>query len=372
MTCDLMTYRVRVGLFRNVANRLKGIKFFSYFEVIVWMAMLLLLSGDIEVNPGPPNTQNAFPNVSKSISSNISIVHYNVQSFLQKKDILYAELQQFDVIAISETWLSNNVSTEDIYFSNYHAPFRRDRIGDAHGGILIYVSDKLFSKRRFDLELPGIECVWIEIKTKTKTFLFSTFYRPPNSAANVLTSFESSIGLAIDENIDDLIITGDFNLDMLKTTTSNKINNIAQQYALSQMIKDPTHFTENSSSIIDLFLVKQPACVTFCGVAEPFLDQNIRYHCPIYIVLNYSKPSLPTFKRKIWKFHQGNYDLLQTLAATYNWNDLVHSDINIYAKNISDKILELTDLTIPNKIVTIRPLDPPWLHNEIRKQMRIR
>ena len=62
---------------------------------------------------------------------------------------------------------------------------------------------------------------------------------------------------------------------MLKTTTSNKINNITQQYALSQMIKDPTHFTENSSSIIDLFLVKQPACVTFCGVAEPFLENDL-------------------------------------------------------------------------------------------------
>ena len=32
----------------------------------------------------------------------------------------------------------------------------------------------------------------------------------------------------------------------------------------------------------------------------------------------------------------------------------------------------MTDLAIPNKIVTIRPFDPPWLHNEIRKQMRIR
>ena len=29
-------------------------------------------------------------------------------------------------------------------------------------------------------------------------------------------------------------------------------------------------------------------------------------------------------------------------------------------------------MAIPNKIVTIRPLDPPWLHNELRKQMRIR
>ena len=80
MPSDLITYRVRVGLYGEVANRHKGIKYFTCFDVIIWMSMLLLLSGDIEVNPGPINS--SIPNISKSISSNIAIVHYNVQSFL--------------------------------------------------------------------------------------------------------------------------------------------------------------------------------------------------------------------------------------------------------------------------------------------------
>ena len=159
MSCDIVTYRVIIGAFCAIANRHKGIKCFSYFEVIVWMSMILLLSGDIEVNPGPTSSQNLIPNISKSCSSNISIVHYNVQSFLNKKDILYAELHHFDVVAFSETWLTNNTNNEDILFSNYHVPYRKDRSTDAHGGILIYVSDKLFAKRRFDLEIPGIECI---------------------------------------------------------------------------------------------------------------------------------------------------------------------------------------------------------------------
>ena len=84
---------------------------------------------------------------------------------------------------------------------------------------------------------------------------------------------------------------------MLKTTIC-KVNGITQQYGLSQMVKDPTHFTENSSSLIDLFLVKHPSRVAHCGVAEPFLEQNVRYHCPIFIILNYFKPPLPSFKGK--------------------------------------------------------------------------
>ena len=184
------------------------------------------------------------PNISKSCSSNISFVHYNVQSFFNKKDILYAELHHFDVVAFSETWLTNNINDKDILFSNYHAPFRKDRSTDAHGGILIYVSDKLFAKRRFDLEIPCIECIWLEIKTKNKSILFSTFYRPPNSTANILTQYENSIGIATDVKYDAIVITGDFNLYMLKTTTSCKVNGITQQYGISQMVKDYAFYRE--------------------------------------------------------------------------------------------------------------------------------
>ena len=62
MPSDLFSYRVRVGLYCDVANRHKGIKYFSFYDVIVWMSMILLLSGDIEVNPGPHTKQSSIPN----------------------------------------------------------------------------------------------------------------------------------------------------------------------------------------------------------------------------------------------------------------------------------------------------------------------
>ena len=39
---------------------------------------------------------------------------------------------------------------------------------------------------------------------------------------------------------------------------------------------------------------------------------------------------------------------------------------------ISSNILDAATKSIPNKFVTIRPLDPPWMHNEIRKLIRQR
>lgn len=147
----------------------------------------------------------------------------------------------------------------------------------------VYVNNNIFSKRRNDLELPNIECVWIEVFSHGKKLLVGTFYRPPNSTSAIFTAIEDSIGLATDTNAYDILITGDFNLDMTDNRSSKKINDLCQEYNLSQIISEPTHFTENSRSLIDLIMTSNVADILLSGVGEPFFDQNIRYHCPIFL-----------------------------------------------------------------------------------------
>ena len=92
--------------------------------------------------------------------------------------------------------------------------YRRDRTGDNHGGICFYVSQSIFSCRRLDLELPQIECIWIEISIHNRKELVGTFYRPPNSNNLIYSSIEDSVGLAFDTNIPNITISGDFTFDV--------------------------------------------------------------------------------------------------------------------------------------------------------------
>ena len=41
--------------------------------------------------------------------------------------------------------------------------------------------------------------------------------------------------------------------------------------------------------------------------------------------------------------------------------------MSINAENVTSKVLEFCKRTIPNKTITVRPLDPPWINNEIGK-----
>ncbi len=116
-------------------------------------------------------------------------------------DILRAELIYFDLIALSETWLGDQTNSDDIQFQNFKNPERKDRVGDRHGGVIVYIRDSLFHKRRLDLEIANIESIWIEVVSNKKHFLFGVFYRPPNSNALYNNSIEDSIQLAIDTGI---------------------------------------------------------------------------------------------------------------------------------------------------------------------------
>ena len=99
---------------------------------------------------------------------------------------------------------------------------------------------------------------------------------------------------------------GDFNLDATTPNTLRKIESICSQFSMNQLIVEPTHYTERSSTIIDLFFVIKNDNVVLSGVGDPFLQQNIRYHCPIYVILKFAKPRKSSFERHIWYYDKGN------------------------------------------------------------------
>ena len=68
------------------------------------------------------------------------------------------------------------------------------------------------------------------------------------------------------------------------------------------------------------------------GVAEPFLHQDIRYHCPIYGICKFSKNARKFVTRCIWKYEEGNYDLLRTKFSETNWAVISASYVNILLK----------------------------------------
>ena len=148
--------------------------------------MSTLLIVGIERNQGPlSDDSSASSSVGstfedKSIKNKFSIVHYNIQSISNKVDLMESELRHFDVICLTETWLDRRISDDSIKLNGFNL-YRRDRADDNHGGICVFVNQTIFSCRRQDLQLPQLECIWVEISLHNRKELLDTFYRPPSA-----------------------------------------------------------------------------------------------------------------------------------------------------------------------------------------------
>lgn len=71
-------------------------------------------------------------------------------------------------------------------------------------------------------------------------------------------------------------------------------------------------------------------------------------------------------------YDQGDYNLLRENVRSTDWNECKNEDVTLYATSVTDKLISICNACIPTKTVCIRPSDPPWLNNAIRRKIRIR
>ena len=90
----------------------------------------------------------------------------------------------------------------------------------------------------------------MEVTVRAKKVLIGGFYRSPNSSADYFHLISESIDRAPNTNLNDIIIVGDFNYNML-SNENNRVKDLMLLYGLKQLIKEATHYTEYSASLID-------------------------------------------------------------------------------------------------------------------------
>ena len=333
-----------------------------------WLIHLILLSRDIELNPGPNSVESLTDTTLSSLdslSNHLSIMHLNIQSLVPELDLVEGKSIAYDILVFSESWLKPEVRNDNILIENFLQPDRCDRPG---GGVVVYVRDTLICRRRPDLEIRGLEAVWVEIQTKSKKVLIGGFYRPPNSNTQYFNHINESIDRAYNTHIADVIILGDFNYNMLQDN-NNKMKELIQVYNMIQLISDPTHFTKKSS-LIDMILVRNSPNILTSGVADTFIPGLTRYHCPIIVLMKFLRPQNKAFKRHIWNYNLADFDEYRHALTNSNLEEKLQQTTDIDQN--TKEVIHAADQAIPNRYVTIRPTEHPWITCHIKNLIRKR
>ena len=336
---------------------------------------LLLLSGDIHLNPGP-HTENQF-----------KFFHWNLNSICARGAIkiplieAYNSVHHFDVITISESMLDQTISDNDIFIEGFSREiYRSDHPSNSKtGGACVYFREGLPIKQRPDLELLQ-ELIVTELTISSKKIFLITLYRSPSQTSEQYENFVDRLQLIINRVSGErpycLILTGDFNCrssqwweDGVENPEGTALDELIETNDLYQLINEPTNLRDESMTCLDLITTDQPKFFVESGV-HPSLDDHCQ-HQIIYGKLNLSIPDPPPYRRTIWDYSKADTNKIRDVIYGIDWSSLFSGlGSNGMVDIFTDTLFSVFSSHIPNKVIKCNDKDPPWITHELKTAIK--
>ncbi len=356
---------------------------FTFANIVFCLLILLLilmLCGDVPPNPGPMKFCHLN---ARSILSGVDLDTHIDDQYSLLDDIYecLVYINEFDVIAISETWLKDNVREDALDLAGYQLPLCKNR-ATRGGGVMLYVRDYIGAIHRPDLESNDTEVLWVELRLKDKKVLFATCYRPPGASAlqvdAFIDSFSNQIENAMNENPDALIMVGDFNDRCThwddrhdRSEMGLKFYNYLNDVNLFQLVNEPTRITEDSASLLDLIVTDSPGYIDNINVLPPIGDLDHNIVCG-HLQFVTDKPA--SIRRTVWHYDRANFDDLNTEFLNAPWNTafMLYNNVNEILEFYYELLKIGMEAHIPKRHINKRKKDKPWMTGYIRHLLLLR
>ncbi|XP_031331265.1 uncharacterized protein LOC116181009 isoform X1 [Photinus pyralis] len=304
----------------------------------------------------------------------LGIAHLNAQSlrnnFSEFKDLAFE--CNFDIIGITETWLSPEVPSDAVHINGYKF-IRKDRVARG-GGVGIYVkSEFVFSILEQSESHSASEQLWILLKINRIQLALGILYRRQEFGCDVfLSELENSV-VSVLPITDEIVCLGDFNINMLNLNNRDtlKYTTMIDFFSLKQIIQEPTRVTRTTSTLIDHILVSEGKVIIECGVIG---SHGLSDHCLIYCQYPLHsnvemKSHLHTY-RDFNRFNQKTFDAdLQAIP----WHLMIHlRDVNDKIHFLNANLTELFNIHAPIRTIKIVKKNPPWMTDNIKFMIKLR
>ena len=279
----------------------------------------------------------------------------------------------FHLFGLSETRLNSRVSDSAIAIPGYTV-VRRDASVAGETGLAVYIHDSIqpFVTRRLDLESSHVECIWLELKPspQSPSVMVGFLYRNPAAGFDWYDDFKENLDNVGKRN-SNFLLTGDFNIDMLKPHPSWDAT--LSLFGLVQLVDIPTRVTASSSTLIDHVYTNKPSAVS--DVSVPVL--SVSDHYPVTCNWSIKLPKLKKnghttiVYRSFKHFNQSSF--LFDLANTSFTSVFQETDPDSALSLWCHLFLSVLDKHAPVREKRVKHATfPPWLTKEIIQAMEVR
>ena len=150
---------------------------------------------------------------------------------------------------------------------------------------------------------------------------------------------------------------------------AKKLESLTSQCEFKQVISDPTHILESSSSCIDVIFTSQPNLVMNSGVHSS-LHPNC-HHQIIHAKFNLKIFYPPPYERVVWHYQDANNGLIQRSISQFNWERAFsNKGVNKHISIFNETILNIMTNFIPHETKIFNDREPPWINNKVKTMIQ--
>lgn len=285
-----------------------------------------------------------------------------------------------DVLAISESWLHQNVGDNLIYAPGY-AVKRLDRVvrnqdGNIKtgGGVCIFYKSYLNVTINDNLSTSDGDLEMLSLTMKAggyKRVNVSVVYRPPlgkvTAAIETLTRAVEEIKSRRNEEI---LILGDLNIDIAlnKHPHTRQLMSFIDKTCLCQLIREPTRISKQKASTIDLIFSNMKH-VSLTGTVECHISD----HLPIFLIKKKTKESKQFEEITVRNYKDLDILEFQNDLAKLNQETLSNiQDVSQKWDFIHNFIIGTLDRHCPYHTVRVRKDKPAFISEDLLELFRQR
>ena len=366
--CQCLDFMPAVALIKvaRIRSCLGSVPYVRYPIV----SLLLLLAGDVGLNPGPAALRFAHLNTNSIASVNTRRDKPALlQDFVIDRDI--------ELLSVSETRLHENELastlnsfTPENYFFIHNPRPGSTGTGLPGGGVGFLFRSYLNIKQMLLPVFDSFESMCIDFSVGSSVFKVLTVYRPPSSSVpNFLTDFSLLLeGIVTTKS--EIIITGDFNfhVDLPDDNDARRFLELLDGFCLKQHVTFPTHkyghtldllIFRNNSDIVSSVEIDYPCLSDHQAVmASFFIPDKMRPKTIIKSIRQLNKIDNDRFRQDILKS-----DLINKPALT----------LNLLCEQFTSTLTELINKHAPlREIHCTERISKPYITDNIRLEKSIR
>src|SRR5882757_5198904 len=345
------------------------IVFLPRFFTRRFLLYLLLLCGDVEINPGPEYFHS------------LKCAHLNVRSAKTinkkiNKPTLICELisdYKLDILTLSETWFTKNTlpSILNSFIPNGYSLLQIPRLSDKSGGGVAVIY-RTFLKATIiqNQTFSSFESIGLKFTISNSSVDLYTIYRPPSSSNTPFLSEFSNLLEDLISNPSEIIFLGDFNIHVDTPTESCSASflTLLETYNLSQHIDFPTHIKGHT---LDLLITRsESTAISNISDFDPCISDHHAITFDLMVPFH-TRPSQTT--KLIRSFKSINMTNFINDIFASDLHSVTPTSLNTYVELFSSTLSKILNKHAPFKLITItnRP-NKPYITPEVKIQKKLR